>query len=398
MAARASIAMLVAAAGTFGFAEGANAKVYTELRPRMSLLGGLDDNVPLDGTGGDYFGRAQPGLRLDIYGDHKMHVGVDCQASLARLGHPDRYRAVSPSDFATGEQCAGAYSERLSNRMQVRVNSKVGYMQDPLAISGLGLLLRPGQTHVFQGKLSGEAQLNVSPRAMWTFGVDSQALSFGANDPGNGSSVAPSVTYAYRTTPYARWEATGREQLFFSFGAAPSPLAARGVPAGLLTEAHAAMGGYVRRLSAVTTLTARGGASYVTGNPSSAVEPIARIELESVVPNYAVHLIAFHDLAIGATRAGAIGLDLVEADLMGKLGKFESYLRAGVYRNTAVGDFWQRGALGYGAEVDVDYRIAKEWTVGLAAAREARLTDRDVGRQVDRDVVQLRVTWERAHN
>src|SRR5256885_16504943 len=103
MAARASIAMLVAAAGTFGFAEGANAKVYTELRPRMSLLGGVDDNVTLDGSGGDYFGRAQPGLKLDIYGDHKMHVGLDCKASLARLGHPDRIREVQPSEFATGE-------------------------------------------------------------------------------------------------------------------------------------------------------------------------------------------------------------------------------------------------------------------------------------------------------
>ena len=400
MAARASIAMLIAAAGTCGFAAGANAKVYTEVRPRLSLLAGVDDNVPLDGTGGDSFGRAQPGLRLDIYGDHKMHVDIDCQASLARLGHPDRFRdrEGSPSDFATGEQCAAGYSERLSNRMQVRVRSRAGYMQDPLAISGLGLLLRPGQTHVFQGRLSGEADLNVSPRALWTFGVESQALTFGANDPGNGAYLAPSVTYAWRTTPYARWEVTGREQLFFSFGAAPSPLSATGVRAGLLTEAHSAMAGYVRRLSAVTTVTARAGASYVTGNPSAVMEPIARFELESVVRSYAVHLIAMHDLAIGATRAGALGLDLAEADLMGKLGKLESHVRAGVYRNTAVGDFWQRGAVGYGCELDVDYRIAKEWTVGLAALRDARLTDRDVGRQVDRDVVQLRVTWERARN
>ena len=401
MAARASIAMLVAAAGTFGFAEGANAKVYTELRPRMSLLGGVDDNVTLDGSGGDYFGRAQPGLKLDIYGDHKMHVGLDCQASLARLGHPDRFREVSSSDFATGEQCAGSYKEYLSNRLQLRVESRAGYMQDPLVISGLGLLLRPGQTHVFQGKLAADAELNVSPRAMWTFGLESQALTFGANDPGNGAYVGPHVTYAYRTTPYARWEVTGREQLFFSFGAdANQRLATKAVQGGLLTEAHSAMGGYVRRLSAVTTVTARGGASYVTGNTNGAVEPIARFELESVLRDYGMHLIVMHDLAIGATRAGALGLDIAEADLMGKLGKFESHLRAGVYRNTGVGQFLQRGAMGYGTEFDVDYRLAKEWTVGLAAARDARLTDTGVVGvpQVDRDVVQLRVTWERARN
>jgi len=400
MAARAHIAMLVAAAAC-GFAAGANAKVYTELRPRLSLLGGLDDNVPMDGTGRDYFGRAQPGLRLDIYGDHRMHVDVDCQASLARLGHPKRFRHVSPSDVAAGEQCAAEYSERLSNRLQVHLQSRAGYMQDPLAISGLGLLLRPGQTHVFEGRLSGEAHLNVSPRAFWTFGLESRALTFDANDPGNGGYVGPYVTYAYRTTPYARWEFTGREQLFFSFGATPADPTkptVPAVPAGLLTEAHTGMGGYVRRLSAVTTVTARAGASYVTGNPNAAVEPIARFELESVLRDYAVHLIAMHDLSIGATRAGALGLDIAEADLMGRLGKFESHVRAGVYRNTAVGNFFQRGALGYGTELDVDYRIAKEWTVGFAAARDARLTDTTVTQNVDRDVVQLRVTWERARN
>jgi len=398
MAVRASIAMLVAAAAVLA-ARPASAKVYTELRPRVSLLGGVDDNVALDASGGDYFGRAQPGLRLDIYGDHRMHVGVDCQASIARLGHPDRFREVSDADFATGEQCAASYKETLSNRLQVRVESRAGYMQDPLAISGLGLLLRPGQTHVFEGRLSGEAQLNVSPRAFWSFGLESRALTFGANDPGNGGYVGPYVTYAYRTTPYARWELTGREQLFFGFGAdANKLLATKAVPGGLLTEAHSAMGGYVRRLSAVTTVTARAGASYVTGTQTEAVEPVARFELETVLRDYAVHLIAMHDLSIGATRAGALGLDIAEADLMGRLGKFESHLRAGVYRNTAVGNFWRRGALGYGTELDVDYRIAKEWTVGLAAARDARLTDTDVTQNVDRDVVQLRVTWERARN
>src|SRR5437588_759367 len=121
MAARAHIAMLVAAAALAG---PASAKVYTEVRPRVSLLGGYDDNVPLDGTGGDYFGRAQPGLRLDIYGDHRMHVDVDCQASLARLGHPEKFREVSPSDFATGEQCAAGYTERLSPRLQVHLRPR----------------------------------------------------------------------------------------------------------------------------------------------------------------------------------------------------------------------------------------------------------------------------------
>jgi len=154
----------------------------------------------------------------------------------------------------------------------------------------------------------------------------------------------------------------------------------------------------VRRLSPVTTLTARAGASYVTGSPSSAVEPVAVLEIESAKPGSGVHFLVMHDLAIGAARAGAIGSDGAELGLFGTLSKFEGHLRAGVYRNTQVGDWARLGALGYTGEAGVDYRIGKEWTVGVAALRDARLTDRDVGQQVDRDVVQLRVTWERARN
>ncbi|MFL5424910.1 MAG: hypothetical protein ACJ783_07730 [Myxococcales bacterium] len=397
MAARTNIAMLVAAAALA--AGPASAKVYAELRPRMTLLSGVDDNVALDGTGGDYFGRAQPGLKLDIFGEHRMHVNLDCQVGLARLGHPDRFSARTDSQFGTGEQCEGGYTERWSPRLQMHLRSRIGYMQDPLAISGLGLLLRPGQTQVFQGRLSGEAELQTSGRAKWTFGLGSQVLAFGANDPGNGGYVAPSVTYGYRTTPYVTWEVTGREQLFFGFGASPSALSNnKPVPGGLLTEAHTAMGGYVRRLSPVTTLTARAGASYVTGSPSSAFEPVAMLQIESATPGSGVHFLVMHDLAIGAARAGAIGSDLAELGLLGTLSKFEGHLRAGIYRNTQVGDWARLGALGYTGEADLDYRIGKEWTVGVAALRDARLTDRDVGQQVDRDVVQLRVTWERARN
>ena len=192
---------------------------------------------------------------------------------------------------------------------------------------------------------------------------------------------------------------TGREQLFYGFGASPSALSNnKAVPGGLLTEAHTAMGGYVRRLSPVTTLTARAGASYVTASPGSAVEPVALLEIEMAKHDSGVHFLVMHDLAIGAARAGAIGSDIAELGLFGTLSKFEGHLRAGVYRNTQIGNWVQLGAVGYTGEADLDYRFGKEWTVGVAALRDARLTDRDFGQQVDRDVVLLRMTWERARN
>jgi hypothetical protein len=402
MATRTHIAMLVA--GACAAAGPASAKVYAEWRPRASLLAGFNDNVPLDGSGGDFFGRAQPGLRLDVFGDHQLHLDLDCQASVARLAHPERF-ALSSGTLATGEQCAGAMRTRISPRTALHFTTRVGYQQDPFAISGLGLLLRVGQTQVFNARLMGELTHAVSPRSQWTFAVDSNALAFGANDPGNGMLVTPSVTYAYRSSPRSRWELTGREQLFFGFGApVGSPLAPLGAPSGILTEAHAALVGYVHRLNAVATLTTRAGGIYVTGTNQGVWQPVGRFELETVTPTSALRLVAGHDLVIGASRAGALVGDIAEVSALGTLGRFEGHVRAGVYRNAGLGQ-WVLGSMGYSGEASVDYRFAKEWALGFAALRDARLyepTQRAAdgtvlrGPDVDRDAVQLRLTWERA--
>jgi hypothetical protein len=390
---RVGVALLVAAC--CAAAAPASAKVYAEWTPRVSLLAGGDDNVPMNGTGGDFFGRAQPGLRLDLYGEHQMRVDLDCQASIARLAHPDRFQLDS-GDFATGEQCRGWYRQRVSPRTSLHFDSKVAYVQDPFAISGLGLLLRVGQTQVFNAHLLAEATHAVSPHSSWTFAVDSNSLAFGANDPGNGAVVAPSVTYGWYTSARNRWELTGREQLFFGFGASPSPLAPTGAPGGLLTEAHAALAGFVRRLTEISTLTTRVGGIYVTGINQGAWQPVGRFEYEIAAPTAAFRLVAGHDLIIGASRAGALVGDIAEASVMGKLAAFEGHVRAGMYRNAGVGN-WGLGALGYSTEASLDYRFAKEWTMGAAALRDARITGLD-GPDVDRDVVELRLTWERARN
>src|ERR671927_34768 len=123
----------------------ARAKVYAEWTPRVSLLAGADDNVPMDGSGGDFFGRAQPGLRLDLYGEHQMRLDLDCQASIARLAHPERF-GYDSGDWFTGEQCRGWFRQRVSSRTALHFDTRVAYVQDPFAISGLGLLLRAGQT------------------------------------------------------------------------------------------------------------------------------------------------------------------------------------------------------------------------------------------------------------
>ena len=221
MAARVHIPLLVALSALAG-AEPASAKVYVQWKPRASLLAGFNDNVLLDGSGADGFGQARPGIRLDLFGDHHFHVDVDCQAGIGRLVHPDKF-PLNGGAFASSEQCIAHYKDRWSTRTTSHVVLRSTYAQDPFAISGLGLLLRAGQTQVFSTRVAAEVDHAVSPRGQWRFGLESQVLAFGANDPGNGAVFSPSIGYAYRTTPYDTIIVAGREQLFYAFGVTASP-------------------------------------------------------------------------------------------------------------------------------------------------------------------------------
>jgi len=394
MATRAHIPLLAAFSALV--AGPASAKVYVEWKPRASFFAGFNDNVLLDGSGADGFGQARPGIRLDVFGEHQFHVDVDCQAGIGRLVHPDRF-ALNGGAFASSEQCIAHYKDHWSPRTSSHVQLRSTYAQDPFAISGLGLLLRAGQTQVFSTQLSAGVDHAVSPRGQWRFGFDSQVLAFGANDPGNGAVFTPSIGYAYRTSPYDNLLLTAREQLFYSFGATPpqgsglSP-----VPGGILTEAHSAQFGWERRLRPWATLKASGGPLYVTGQNGGQFSPTAKLEIESVTPTLAARLIVSHDLIIGASRAGAIVGDLAEVATLITRGDFTAGLRVGVYRNSNLpSQFTAVGPAGYSGEVSLDYRIGREWTVGVAGLRDARLNETNAGPQVDRDVVQMRLTWER---
>src|SRR5437762_5974303 len=116
-----------------------SAKVYVEVRPRATLLAGYDDNVQLDGRGADSFGQATPGLKLDLFGEHQLHLGVDCQAGIARLLHPEQFGLGGA--FAANETCTLGMKDELSEVTRLKIAGRATYAQDPMAISGLGLLL-----------------------------------------------------------------------------------------------------------------------------------------------------------------------------------------------------------------------------------------------------------------
>lgn len=388
------IALLVAFAALLG-AGGASAKVYVEWRPRMSLMAGYNDNVLLNGTGADSFGQAVPGIKLDLFGDHDLHVDVDCQAGLARLAHPQDF-GLSSGAFAANETCLLGTKVHLSPRDKLQIRSSATYAQDPFSIAGLGLLLRPGQSDIFAAKFSGEIQHALSPRTEIDYGFDAQALAFGAGDPGNGFVLSPQARYAWKTSARSQWDLGVREQLFFGIGApVGSARAPNGAPGGLLDQAHSLLLGYTYRLNPWTNLTARAGGVMVTGN-SQAAMPTARLTLESYTPVTAVSITVAHDLAIGPSSAGPLVADIAELGLIKDWEHLAGRLRAGMYRNADVTRPFEMGALGYGIEAGMAWKFTRDLRIEVAAVRDARLNDITVAQQVDRNVFQLRLTWEKA--
>src|SRR5258705_222721 len=374
-------------------AGGASAKVYVEWRPRLSLLGGYSDNVQLNGWGGDSFGQAVPGLKLDIFGDHALHVAADFQVGLARLANPESF-GISSGTFASSETCLLDTRVHLSEQDKLQIRTGATYAQDPFSIAGLGLLLRPGQDHIFVAKFFGEVQHALSGHTEIDYGAEAQALAFQAGDPGNGYVVAPHLRYAWKTSARSKWDLGVREQLFFGVGADPNPLAPNGAPGGLLDQAHSALIGYTYALTPYASMNTRGGVVLVTGM-HQAVQPVLRFTLESYTPTTAISLTVGHDLVIGPSNAGPLIGDIAEVGLTRDWEHVATRLRIGMYRNADVGHALQEGTLGYGAEVALGWKFTRDLRLEFAALRDARINDVTVAAQVDRDVLQLRFIWEK---
>ena len=394
MMAATRLALLVAFAALLA-ARGAGAKVYVEWRPRMSLMGGYNDNVLLNGSGADGFGQAVPGLKLDLFGEHNLHLAVDCQAGLARLAHPEQF-GLSSGALAANETCNMETRVHLSPRDKLHFRGGATYAQDPFSIAGLGLLLRPGQSDIFVARINGDVEHALSGHSEIDYGLEGQALAFGSGDPGNGYVLAPNLRYAWKMSARSKWDVGVRDQLFFGVGApVGSPRAPNGAPGGLLDEGHSVLLGYTYALNPWTNLTVRGGGVLVTGLNQAAM-PTARVLIESYTPSTALSVTVAHELVIGPSSAGPLIGDIAEVGFTRDWEHVEAHLRLGVYRNAAVSRAAEIGALGYGTEIGLGWKFTRDLRVEVAGLRDARINDVTVAQQVDRNVLQLRLTWEKA--
>jgi len=391
------IVLLVALAGFLKTAD-ASADTETIWQPRISVMGGYDDNVLITGAGGDGFGQIAPGLKLDVYGEHQLRVGFDCQVGLARLATPGEFGFSSNRLFAD-ENCHLDTRVNLDERDKFNLRVDGTYAQDPFALANLGLLLRPGQTNIFVGRLTVEDTHALSGHTGLNYGIDGTVLTFVADDPGNNYVLAPRARYEWKTSQRTKWDAGVREQLFFGIGTAANP---NGDKAGLLGEGHALLLGYSYNLTEWADVTVRGGPALITADGTAqragtAVMPTLRAELNGYTPAFDIRLTLGHDLVIGPSGGGALVGDIAEVGATHRWDKLALHLRVGAYRNASVYDQWVPGSSGYGGEAGFDWALTRELKFGISAARDARLYDQNVPPgSVDRDVVQVRLTYEKA--
>jgi hypothetical protein len=134
----------------------------------------------------------------------------------------------------------------------------------------------------------------------------------------------------------------------------------------------------------------------LTGRAGTSAQGVVRAEIANITPRSTIGLVVGHDMAIGATAAGPLVADLAELNLLGDWERWTAHGRVGMYRNGTLAQDFASGLYGYGAEAALDFKLTREWRIGVAALRDARLNDPTVGQLADRDVVQLRLTWERA--
>jgi hypothetical protein len=395
------IVVLHVALATLFFAGEAAADTQWEWRPRVSAVGGYDDNIKIDGSGGDGFGQIVPGLKLDVFGEHQLRMAFDCSVGIARLADPNEFGFSNGRVFAN-EDCNLNTRVNLSERDKFLLRADTTYAQDPFALAGLGLLLRPGQTTIFVGRLTVEDAHALSGHTDLNFGVDGTILTFGANDPGNNFVVAPRIRYELKTSARSKWDAGVREQIFFGVGQAA---AANGSDIGLLGEGHSFLVGYNYELTPWSDVTIRGGPAVVTGQKArlatengTAVMPTLRAELNGYTPAFDVRLTFGHDLVIGPSGGGALVGDIAEIGFTRRWEQLQLHLRAGAYRNADIYNQWQAGSSGYGGEVGIDWYFTRDLRFGIAAERDARIYDPTAPNNlVDRDVVQARFTYEKAH-
>ncbi|HZZ86519.1 MAG TPA: hypothetical protein VFE30_18455 [Anaeromyxobacteraceae bacterium] len=359
----------VLAAAWLAAAGPARASTVTEPFARLTLEGGYDSNVYLDGRGGDRMGRVSPDLGL-VLKDHLYRLqaayGADFLLYPTLVGH-----AVVNQRGELGLKW------RPARRWEADLDGRATYAFDPVGLAQVGVIAKGGQALLLRGAARVSWRAERLARLSLTF--SERAVRF---DDGTGAAAhVPGVEAAWLLSARDEVAVAYRLDLFRPLGATSFRGAA----------AHEAKAIWRRKLDRRYSLEVEAGPALWVGTGSTSLVPEAAATLLYGHRVIDLRFTAQHGLALGALARPGL-YDALEAGAAWHAGRS--------WRLLADGGIWRGGEVptgdnsvtGYLVGGELSYLFGGGASVGVAASRFARFDDPSPAHA--RNLVGLRVGWE----
>jgi len=359
----------VAAAWLAASAAPALAETVVEPAARLTLEGGYDSNVYLDGRGGDQMGRVSPDVGVR-FKDHLYRLDLGYGADF--ILYP-----TLVSHAIVNQRGDLDLRWRPARRWDAELDARGTYTLDPVGLAQVGVFARSGQALLLRGggRVSWRAERPV--RLALTF--SERAVRF---DDGTGAAAhVPGAEAAWLLSERDELAAAYRLDLFRPLGA---------------TTFKGAVGQEVkviwrRKLDRRYNLELEGGPALWSGPGGDSLVPEGAATL---LYNHRVADLRFsaqHGLALGALAHPGL-YDALESGVVWRAGRSWRLLAdAGVWRGGEVpsGD---NAVTGYLLGGELSYLFGAGVSLGVAASRFARFDDPSPAHA--RNLLGLRVGWE----
>jgi hypothetical protein len=371
MGARWSVMRAVVGAAALAIAARSGASVVSEPIARLSLEGGYDSNVLLDGAGADRVGRISPDVGFRAR-DHLWNFA-------ATYGGDWVVYERRASNGFWNHRGALAFDARPAHRLAVRGEARLAHAQDPVGLALLGVF-RSGYETAWFGTASARAAYRLTHRLEGALRFQERLVRFDRS--GGGAHHASAVEATWRMTPRLGVGADYQLSAFQTF------LASGG---SRLDFAHAvhARAGY--ELSRRLRVDFAAGPALWTGQDGTGVVPEARLTLGRAGRRSDLHVTAAHGLGIGSVAAPAVVTSL-EVGAERRLGR-RYLLRgdAGLWRSgRAPGG--EDATLGWAGSGEAAMLLGGGVRASLVATSLARLDDPSPS--LARTTVSVRLGWE----
>jgi hypothetical protein len=370
MGERASLGLAVTAALVLVSPVQAKAVPQADPIARLSLEGGYDSNVLLDGSSADRTGRVSPELGLRLR-DHLWDVTALYGADFIV------YRELA-RDGTWNHRGLFALEATPSRRLTLKGALRAAYAYDPVGLAAAGVFRRDQESALLI-QAAGRADWEALHRLILAAAILERVVRF---DGGTGGAMhAPSVEVLQRASRRLSVGGAYALSIFQDFRPTGTELA---VAHGLRARAR-------YRITREVEGDAFAGPAFWSGPGGTAIVPEAGAELRVAGRAWDLRVGAAHQLGIGTTAAPGL-VDSLEVGTVRRFGRrFDLRADGGLWRSGEAPS-GRNATLGYLVGGEAGIRVGGNVRAALAATRLGRLDDRAAA--LRRTTFGLRLGWE----